>query len=60
MITIEVKTEITPEYHEKIEDALVKLLKSMGIAATIENTTTGNTCVVDRGNWMISKRKGRG
>jgi len=45
-IIITIKTPITPEAHEKLEDKLKGLLEVEGLEATIENTATGNSVSV--------------
>lgn len=43
IISINIKTLLTPEAHEKLEYALVGFLYSQGIEAEIENSVTGNS-----------------
>lgn len=43
IISIHMKTLLTPEAHEKLEDALAGFLYSQGIEAVIENSVTGNS-----------------
>jgi hypothetical protein len=48
-LTIKVKTLITPESAEILEEKLRDLLRSFGIEAVIEDSITGNTTLtVDR------------
>lgn len=44
-MTINISTEITPEEHEKLEDAIRDLLEKDGIVGSIDSDYTGNiTC----------------
>lgn len=44
-IIITIKTPITPEAHEKLEDKLKELLETERLDATIDNLATGNSTV---------------
>ncbi len=47
-IIITLKSLITPEAHEKLEDSLSEFLHEQGFFGSIDNTATGNTTVIKR------------
>lgn len=49
IIRIHIKTPLTPEAHEKLEDELAGFLYSRGIEAVIENSVTGNSTTTKEG-----------
>ncbi len=46
-LVVNLKTPLTPEIMERLEDSLKGFLNSMSIKAVIESTLTGNTTVVE-------------
>jgi hypothetical protein len=48
-IVITVKSLITPEAYEKLEDALRDFLENFGVSAEIDDVETGNTTVSREG-----------
>ena len=48
MIRVKFFELLTPEQHEKIEDAIQRLLTEMNVEAKIMNEDTGNVCVSPR------------
>ncbi len=51
-IIITIKTPITSEAHEKLEDKLKVLREKEGLESTIENTITGNSVSVGMDKWI--------